>query len=556
MFKTLVQNSKVWLVLIVLLAGILRFYQLGTLPSSLTWDEVAWGYNAYALSIDGKDEFGKFLPYDFLLSFGDYKPPIYAYLAVFPVMIFGLTELAVRFPSALFGTLTVLVTYFLVIALFAKRENKLTTKYVALLAALFLAISPWHIMLSRAAFEANIATFFIVTGVWLFLLAVQKKSYLLILSTICFIASMYTFNSTRIVAPLLFLCLSLGFYKTLWKNKKYAFISLIAGIILILPIAGFLTSPEAKLRYAEVNIFSDSKIVETANQEIANDNNAWWSKIIHNRRVAYAREFLTHYFDHFNPQFLFISGDENPKFSTHDVGQMYLWDLPFLIIGILFLIRRREKNGWILPVWILIGIIPAAMARETPHALRIESTLPAWQILTAYGFVITIEAFSKIKYRIAKLKFQYFWVAYCFLLLLFYFSYYIHGYYKHYQHEYTKEWQQGYKEAINYVKANKDKYNQIYISDKMERGYVYTLFYLKYDPQLFRKEAVIRGNDFGFVHVDKFNKYYFEKRPPVNGNEKVKVLSIVGPDEVPVGAKIVKEFYLLDGKTILVAYTN
>src|SRR5476651_1955998 len=118
--------KKPWvlLLLIVLLAALLRFYQLGINPPSLTWDEVAWGYNAYSVGIDGKDEFGHLLPYTSFVSFGDYKPPVYAYLTVIPVWIFGLREFAVRFPSALFGTLTVLITYFLVKEIFYESRQK------------------------------------------------------------------------------------------------------------------------------------------------------------------------------------------------------------------------------------------------------------------------------------------------------------------------------------------------------------------------------------------------------------------------------------------------
>src|SRR3990170_4101523 len=103
-------KKKYWVLLFlaVVIAGFLRFYQLGTNPPSLTWDEAAWGYNAYSIGIDGKDEFGKFLPLDYFESFGDFKPPVYAYLDVLPVKIFGLSEFAVRFPSALFGVLTVI----------------------------------------------------------------------------------------------------------------------------------------------------------------------------------------------------------------------------------------------------------------------------------------------------------------------------------------------------------------------------------------------------------------------------------------------------------------
>ena len=73
------------LLIIVALAVILRFWNLGNNPPSLTWDEAAWGYNAYSLGIDGRDEFGRFLPLDYLESFGDFKPALYAYLDIIPV---------------------------------------------------------------------------------------------------------------------------------------------------------------------------------------------------------------------------------------------------------------------------------------------------------------------------------------------------------------------------------------------------------------------------------------------------------------------------------------
>ena len=85
---------------ILILAVMLRFVGLSSNPPSLTWDEASWGYNAYSLGYDLSDEFGKFLPLTYLESFGDFKPPLYAYLDILPVKLFGLTEFAVRFPSA------------------------------------------------------------------------------------------------------------------------------------------------------------------------------------------------------------------------------------------------------------------------------------------------------------------------------------------------------------------------------------------------------------------------------------------------------------------------
>jgi len=62
--------------------------------------------------------------------------------------------------------------------------------------------------------------------------------------------------------------------------------------------------------------------------------------------------------------------------------------------------KRKEGNWWLVPLWLIIGIIPAATARETPHALRIETSLPTFQILAAYGFVQLTEKIPKYKKQI------------------------------------------------------------------------------------------------------------------------------------------------------------
>lgn len=534
----------VLLIGIVLLAAVLRFWQLGINPPSLTWDEVAWGYNAYSLGIDGKDEFGKLLPYTYVESFGDFKPPVYAYLDVLPIKIFGLNEFATRFPSALFGTLTVLVSYFLVKQLFP--HSKSSTFY-ALITSGLLAISPWHINLSRAAFEANVASFFITNGLWLFLKWIhERKNWSLVCSAISFVLSIYTFNTARVVVPILVITLAVGFYKHLVKESKQVLVAGILGLLLLIPVIPFLLSPQANLRFREVNIFSDINIIERTNQDIQNDNQVWWSKIIHNRRLVYAVVYLNHYFDNLTPKFLFINGDGNPKFSTQDVGQLYMWELPFLMAGAFLLFKYREGYWWIIPIWLFIGIIPAATARETPHALRIETTLPTFQIFIAYG-IFTL--YMKLK------KFKTAFVGLLLIVALGNFSYYLHGYYAHYPQEFSSEWQYGYKESIAYVKEVEKNYDRIYITKALGRPYIYYLFYTQTNPSQFRSDSEIKRDVFGFVKVERFGKYYFPEKFDLLSTGRNNVLFINTAEQIPPSAKIVKTFTLLNGQPELVAYT-
>lgn len=531
------------LIVVCIIGVILRFVGLSDNPPSLTWDEAAWGYNSYSLGIDGKDEFGRFLPVDYLESFGDFKPPVYAYLGILPVKIFGLTEFATRFPSAFFGSLTILATYFLIKRIFFKSVH---SEAYALITAGILAISPWHILLSRAAFEANVATFFIVAGILFFLGGIQGKKWYFSVSAVFFVLSLYTFNTARIVSPLLVLVLGIVFWRKLFLLKKYTMLVVVIGVVLTLPTVPFLLSPQAKLRYQEVNIFSDIKVIERVNQHIENDNKAWWSKIIHNRRFAYGVEYAKHYLDHFTPQFLFIKGDGNPKFSTQVVGQMYLWELPFFVMGILLLFKKREGYWWIIPMWLLLGIIPAATARETPHALRIATTIPTFQLFTAYGLMwATILLGRHKKYLVGAVT----------IIAILSLTYFLHNYINHYPYNYSGEWQYGYRESIRYVNEIGDEYDQIVVTTELGRPYSYYLFYTKTHPEDFRKSAQIRRSPFGFVDIDGYGKYRFTQDLHTNDNTDGKLLYVNLAEKTPSNANILRTVNQLNGKPVLSIYT-
>lgn len=532
-------KSNILLVFIILLAGILRLWSINAVPPSLTWDEVAWGYNAYTIGIDGKDEFGKFLPLGYLESFGDFKPTLYVYLTILPVKILGLNEFATRLPSAFFGTLSIIVTYHLVLEIFGRNKRSL-----ALISSGLLAISPWHIMLSRAAFEANVAQFFVALGILLFLKAVHSKSYLLIASSLSFTAAMYTFNSARIVVPILVVVLAAINYKKLLINWRVCLIALFVGFIVSIPLLLFLNTPQSKLRFQEVNIFAESEPVLRANQQIQNDNNSAFSKIIHNRRLSYGVEYIRHYIDNLTPQFLFIKGDGNPKFSIQDVGQLYMWEVPFFIAGILMLFRKREKFWWIIPLILLVGIIPAGFARETPHALRIENSLPSFQVITAIGILAVLSVIPKKLQKIGS--------GILMGIIIFNFAYFIHNYATHYSREFSGEWQYGYKEAIAFSQEQKNNYKKIYITETLGRPYIYYLFYTKHDPVLFRNDSDIYREALGFVHVTRYSSYYFTDK--ITQIKDKDALYIATPSEKPDDATTIREFKLLDGQTSLVAY--
>jgi len=253
--------SGIILLGIMLAALVLRTYNISSNPPAISWDEASIGYNAYTILTTGKDEHGKLLPIDTFAAFGDYKPPIPIYLTVPFVALLGLNEVAVRLPSAFAGVLTVWVLYLLVLELFKSMKNNTV---MALLSAAVLTVSPWHIMLSRAGFEANIALLFLVTGAWMVLKAREHPVYFYV-CWLPFVAGIYTFNSTRYAGPLIAASLLVYVYPFIKVAKKQFIAGLIIAAIAILPIFPHLVSKQARLRFEEVSIFTDLRTVLTSN---------------------------------------------------------------------------------------------------------------------------------------------------------------------------------------------------------------------------------------------------------------------------------------------------
>src|SRR3989344_8177489 len=147
----------------VFLAIATRLYKLGEATQGLYLDEAAQGYNAYSILKTGKDEFGKTFPIVFR-SFNDFKTPVYIYLVVPLIPVFGLTKFTVRFPSFFFSILTIPLIYLLIKKIAPQRN----AEGPGLITSILLALSPWHILFGRTNFECNVALFFFLAGIYFF----------------------------------------------------------------------------------------------------------------------------------------------------------------------------------------------------------------------------------------------------------------------------------------------------------------------------------------------------------------------------------------------------
>lgn len=439
---------------------ITRLYRVGDIPVSVYWDEASIGYNAYSISQTGLDEWGKFLPIHFR-AFGEFKLPVYIYSTVPFVKLFGLNEITVRLPTVLFSLGVLLLTFIL-----ARRLSG--DEKVALLCAFFLIISPWFFIFSRTGYEATAGLMFYLLGIYLFLN--KKSSWYIFFSVLSFILSAYSYNSFRIIIPI---TLPTLIFVGLDNFKKIKVLPLILSVIIVIlsliPVFRLYKYDSGTLRFQAVG--------------------------------AAPTTFFKNYLSHFDPNFLFISGDQNLRSQQAGFGQLYSIDLFLLPLGLLYIISRKSKLAYLVVFITLISPIPASITKESPHALRTISILPFISMISAYGVAGIKKYFNKSFLEIIVVL----------VSAVFFINYFI-NFNKVYPIQSSADWQYGYKKIYTDFADQFPKYDQILISDEYAQPYIFTLFYLKYDSNKFR-QTVVRNNisDWGFSTVSSFDKFKFGK---------------------------------------------
>lgn len=497
------KRNKVLLLLIILLSLLLRFTGLSEFPPSLYSDEINQGYNAYSILKTGRDEHGTFLPISFR-SFGDWKPPLQTYLMIPAIAVFGLTEFAVRLPNALLGVLSVFLTYLLVIELFKDNRHK---EKLALLSAFFLSISPWHIHQSRSAMLVMVSLFFLMLGIYSFIKSLKDKK-LLFFSSISFVLSIYSYYGMRLVVPLFLIFLFIKYYKFLFTNYRNTLLSFFVGLILLLPLAiGFIRQPDVLFgRAKNVSVFFDRgvklRLSELQAQDGVNNVSPKISLFFHNKPYLYTLDILKRFLLHFEGQFLFLKGDTASPFRIPRMGVLYLFEAILFPLGLFYLIKNKENNNMLLIFWLLVTILPASLTFLTPAHNRSFNAVFPFVVISSYG-VLCLSELIKFKIKIISI----------FLTIIYIVSlnFYLVSYYKILPLNYGADWLYGFKQLVAYLSVENKQFSKIIFLPKTGMSYIYILFYDRYPPDIYQKEAVhdYTADNIGFEYVKSFNKYMF-----------------------------------------------
>ncbi len=454
------------LILALLIGSFLRLYQLSNVPNGLTWDEAAIGYNAYSILKTGRDEHGAFLPIIFK-SFGDYKPGAYIYLTVPSVAIFGLNEFAVRFPSALFGILSIFGIYLLLKELFPKHENN---HLIASIGALTTAICPWLVHFSHGAWETNVFVSCLLFGIYFFIRFTKKTSSIfptLVLACV----SLVMYQGAKLLVPLVYLLLLVTYFKDFLiqfseylKPKKI--VLLIPFLLFGLWLYGGTLFGSAGNRLAHLSIFNYKP-------NIIADN-----KFFHNQKLLTTKLVISRYLYYFSPEVLFYEGVAvSERAHLPGLGLLNPVEIVFIIFGLIYIVKfATKKQKQIIFGLLLLAPIPASLTLAEYSPLRSLFMAFPWAIISALGIYYF--------YKSSKPLFSLFVIGYLLCTVYVFDIYFFHS-----QTVFAKEFNYGYKQTVQLIKDNPTK--TVLFTDVLGQPYIYYLFYTHYDPTLYQK-----NNDF------------------------------------------------------------
>lgn len=458
----LVSFKKIVFLLLVALGLFVRFYKLGQIPPGLSWDEASIGYNAWILEKTGRDEWGEFLPLHFR-AFGEWKLPAYIYGTIPFVKLFGLNHLSVRLLSALSGVVFVLS--------FAWLWRIWVGRTAAVIAFFLSLFSFWSVFFSRVAFEANLALAFFTLGMALFFF---RKSFL---ATLFFLATVYTYNSFRLLAfPFFVFLLFLEKHRFSRRRIVFLIVIFVGGLMPVLYF--FLKEPTAFSRFNQVAVN--------------------WNSF---------ERILLGYISHFSPSFLLLFGDPNWRHSSGWGGQFSLLEVLSFALGVYFLFFREEKKRFSLRkkalflFWLLISPLPAALTKETPHALRSILLLPAILNFSVFGIYVFIRRI-KLNSLLWRVMFSLVFIGLIFQYGLFYRDYFLD-----YSNRAAIVFQEEYEPLFAEI-ARLDKTKKVFITTQRGQPYIFYLFYFK--RNLFQTSFTISPVSFWHKsRVSRIDNVYF-----------------------------------------------
>jgi hypothetical protein len=376
----------VWLFFV---AVLFRFLYLGVIPVSLAHDETDNVIQAHSVIQTGRDIVGTWSPLDFLPNSGvmaELGPVINApALAILPNNLF-----AARFTTALLSSIfPLLVLYWLTLVGVGSS--------VATVTAWLLVISPWHILFSRTVLEQPTSLFFYLLS-WIFLSRLvlsykyKQSNFVnfinLLFFTLTYGIGFYTYHGYKFSLPIL---TSILLFWHFWINskKKIRILLIIPALFVVgLVLRTALNSTHYASRGGELLFGHTAQYNKSINddrrQSLAPEI---LKRTYSNKPLKLIQSVRDKYVGALNPDLLFLHGESNGVFSTWQTGYLYLITLPFLLLGIGYLLLTHKREQILILCLLVVSPIASIIHVNNTVAFRSGIYFVFLNIVTAYGLI-------------------------------------------------------------------------------------------------------------------------------------------------------------------------
>jgi 4-amino-4-deoxy-L-arabinose transferase-like glycosyltransferase len=500
------------LVFLTVLALITRVWWLDRAPQGLLIDEAHYGYIAHSLLETGKDEHGMAYPVIFR-GFGDQKLPVYGYVLMPFIKWFGLTATAVRLPSAVAGALLVPVMFWLL------REFGVSRKS-ALVGATLVVFSPWTFILSRFAFESNLALLFFTVGLICLLKSVkQTRIVWLVLAAVAWALTWYTYVAYRPVT-LVVAVLFFG-YAVVRKQLPIKLTSIFFGLfgLLIAPLFHPAIAQTGTARLNQVGIFSSDGVVMEVNENRTYCDMILPKEICYvlwNKGTVVSKELIQRFFHVYSPQFMATEGDAQLRYlAVENFGQLFLLIYPLLVLGLIVIVFQVEGSElthvarWLLVVGLLITPLPVIFAGE-PQKIRLSSLIPFVMTAVVLGWNVLQELLPSPALKRAV-------TVVCVGLFCFGSVSYLVNFYTIHTVKNDFSYQSYLPGMFERLESLKKPETKIFIKPFFSDPIMAYAFYAEVDPAHYQSNVVLGAQEVsGFQHAIKLDTYQVSDDPLIN----------------------------------------
>lgn len=379
-----------------------RFVSLGTIPTSLSHDEVDLIIQAHSVKLTGRDLSGTWSPLSLL--------PNDATMAELGPVI-NLPALSLL-PNSLFSahvTTAILGSFYpqlIVLLLFSWGVSK----QVAWLSGFMLTLSPWHLLFSRTTLEQPTSLFFYTLS-WVFLSKIfdrfKSKRYFLI-SVLGFLISycigFYTYHGYKFALPLLTILITIFNYLKSANPKRTKLLAIVLILIASLYLRTYLNQSSYVGRQSEIIFLDQSRFAKTVNQDrslsLLPDR---LNEILVNKPIAMLRLATEKYFETISPTELFLTGEKNGVFATGRTGYLYAFLLPLTLIGIVGMLMSGKRVELLIISLLVVSPLATVLHKNSSFAFRSAIFIVFLTIASSFGIDYLNKRYPKLRITIPAL---------------------------------------------------------------------------------------------------------------------------------------------------------